>query len=155
MDNSNHKSSKLIVEVGAKINEESFKEVERRFKKLLDMSIQINKLREEIEGEDEALISKRAYEVLTKDKYIECRLCGINPCNISKETKKILQDRWDKLRKGYEFVILVGDMIYSVDYFNELLGEKREFCIINADTISGHLSIQGFKGESTFLEDEC
>lgn len=155
MDNSNHKSSKLIVEVGAKINEESFKEVERRFKKLLDMSIQINKLREEIEGEDEALISKRAYEVLTKDKYIEYRLCGMNPCNISKETKKILQDRWDKLRKGYEFVILVGDMIYSVDYFNELLGEKRESCIINADTISGHLSIQGFKGESTFLEDEC
>ena len=34
MDNSNHKSSKLIVEVGAKINEESFKEVERRFEKL-------------------------------------------------------------------------------------------------------------------------
>lgn len=171
-DNIKHKASKLAVEVGVKINEESFKEVERRFKKLLDMSIQINKLRKEnglkpIEGGDEVLIPKSAYEVFTKDKYIEYRLCGMNPWDVSKETIKALHEQWDKRRKGYEFVILAGGMTYSVDYFNTVvLGGSRKQCISKEDILLGNISIEEFKEEILYSdngieqitfskEDEC
>lgn len=86
MDNSNHKSSKLIVEIGAKVNEESFKEVERRFEKLLDMLIKINKLREEIDGKNcisRDDISNISIEGFKKDMFYTDR--GIETIVFSKE----------------------------------------------------------------------
>lgn len=137
-DNIKHKASKLMVEVGLKIDGKSFAKVKG------ELTALGNKLPKGAKG----------YKILTKDKYIEYRLCGMNPCDISKETIKRLHERWDKHRKGYDFVILAGDMTYSVDYFNTVvLGGNRKHCISKEDILLGNISIEGFKEEILYSND--
>lgn len=66
-------------------------------------------------------IEDNKYKILTKDMYIEHRLCGMNLCDVSKSTINTLYEQWEKTRNGYEFVILAGDMFYDVDYFNKYI----------------------------------
>lgn len=61
------------------------------------------------------------YRVVTKDDFIRY----MATCNKTKNAFKTAKDRWDKIRKGYNFVIAVGNeelMFYSIDLFNELIG---------------------------------
>ena len=63
------------------------------------------------------------YKVITKDAYIEYKLNEAKCYGINKNTVGKIIKFWDKLRKGYNFVIGVGKdeytMFYSVEYFNE------------------------------------
>ncbi|GAA0069241.1 hypothetical protein UT300003_07640 [Clostridium sardiniense] len=99
-------------------------------------------------------IEEEGYKIFTKDKYIEYRLCGMKPWDVSKGTIKALHEQWDKHRKGYDFVILAGDMTYSVDYFNTVvLGGNRKHCISKEDILLGNISIEGFKEEVLYNDD--
>lgn len=145
------KHNKIIFQVGIDIDKKSIAKVKKELTELEN-----NLLKEEI-----------GYKILTKDKYIEYRLCGMNPWDVSKETIKDLHEQWDKHRKGYDFVILAGDMTYSVDYFNTVvLGGNRKYCISKEDILLGNISIEGFKEEILYSdngiqqiifskEDEC
>ncbi|MDB8986927.1 hypothetical protein PN594_18920 [Parabacteroides merdae] len=63
------------------------------------------------------------YKVITKDAYIEYKLNEAKCYGINKNTVGEIIKFWDKLRKGYSFVIAVGKdeytMFYSVEYFNK------------------------------------
>lgn len=61
------------------------------------------------------------YRVVTKDDFIRY----MATCNKTENAFKTAKDRWDRIRKGYNFVIAVGNedlMFYSIDSFNELIG---------------------------------
>ena len=65
------------------------------------------------------------YRVVTKDDFIRY----MATCNKTKNAFKTAKDRWDRIRKGYNFVIAVGNedlMFYSIDSFNELIGGHRD-----------------------------
>ena len=132
------KHNKIIFEVGIDIDKKSIAKVKKELTELEN-----NLLKEEV-----------GYKILTKDKYIEYRLCGIDPWRIKKDTIKVLQKQWDKLRKGYEFVILAGDMIYDVDYFNKYVLDGKLDCYycIREENIS-NVSIEGFYKEVLSSDD--
>ncbi|GAA0865927.1 hypothetical protein [Paraclostridium tenue] len=61
------------------------------------------------------------YRVVTKDDFIRY----MATCNKTENAFKTAKDRWDRIRKGYNFVIAVGNedlMFYSIDSFNKLIG---------------------------------
>lgn len=65
------------------------------------------------------------YRVITKDDFIRYFINSKKACNITKNTFKVAEEAWNKTRKGYNFVIAVGNevlMFYSIDSFNELIG---------------------------------
>lgn len=65
------------------------------------------------------------YRVVTKDDFIRY----MATCNKTENAFKTAKDRWDRTRKGYNFVIAVGNedlMFYSIDSFNELIGGSRD-----------------------------
>lgn len=68
-------------------------------------------------------INNFRYKVMTKDNYIEYMLNKREAETINKNTVSCIIERWNKVSKGYNFVIAAGNcnssMIYSVDYFNE------------------------------------
>lgn len=67
------------------------------------------------------LDDKFKYEIFTKDKYIEYRLNKLDGMDI-KKARKGIEESWDRIRKGYNFIIGVGKktdlMFYSIEYFN-------------------------------------
>lgn len=131
------KHNKIIFQVGIDIDKKSIAKVKKELTELEN-----NLLKEEV-----------GYKILTKDKYIEYRLCGMKPWDVSKETIKELHEQWDKHRKGYEFVILAGDIIYDVDYFNKhvLDGKLDHYCIREENT--SNVSIEGFYKEVLSSDD--
>lgn len=65
------------------------------------------------------------YRVITKDDFIRYRVNSREAQNINKNTFKVAEESWNNLRKGYNFVIAVGNkdlMFYSIDSFNEHIG---------------------------------
>lgn len=70
------------------------------------------------------------YEIFTKEKYMEYSLNRLDGIEIKKSIKGI-EERWNKIRKGYNFIIGVGKkpdlMFYSVEYFDKhILGRINE-----------------------------
>lgn len=63
------------------------------------------------------------YKVMTKDNYIENVLNNMEAGMINENTISKIEENWDRVSKGYNFVIAVGrydsSMIYSVEYFNK------------------------------------
>ncbi|WP_205609108.1 hypothetical protein [Clostridium botulinum] len=63
------------------------------------------------------------YRVITKEEYKKIRLNSVSASSICEGMVKQIDKNWDRLRKGYEFVIAAGiegdGMFYSVEYFNE------------------------------------
>lgn len=65
------------------------------------------------------------YRVFTKDDFIRYFVNSKKACNITKNTFKAAEYNWNVIRKGYNFVIAVGNedlMFYSIDSFNKLIG---------------------------------
>ena len=65
------------------------------------------------------------YKVFTKDDFIRYFVNERKAQNINKNTFKFAEEAWNKFRKGYNFVIAVGNkdlMFYSIDSFNERIG---------------------------------
>lgn len=64
------------------------------------------------------------YKVMTKDNYIEYMLNNKGyEMMISENAISKIEENWNRLSKGYNFVIAVGRydslMFYSVEYFNK------------------------------------
>lgn len=63
------------------------------------------------------------YRIITKEEYKKIRLNSVSASSICEGMIKQIDEEWDRLRKGYNFVIVVGledkPMFYSVEYFNE------------------------------------
>ncbi|RUT55713.1 hypothetical protein NPD9_1704 [Clostridium botulinum] len=63
------------------------------------------------------------YKIFTRDDYKRYRLSRMKASNITTGTIKFIEDSWNKISKGYNFIIGVGKeeqlMFYSVQYFNE------------------------------------
>lgn len=63
------------------------------------------------------------YRVITKEEYKKIRLNSVSASSICKGMIKEIDKNWDRLRKGYDFVIAAGledkPMFYSIEYFNE------------------------------------
>ena len=69
------------------------------------------------------------YRVMTKDDFIRYRVNRLEACIINKNTFKKIEESWNRIRKGYNFVIAVGNtdlMFYSVDVFNEHVGGHKD-----------------------------
>lgn len=67
------------------------------------------------------------YRVVTKDDFIRYMVNSKKASNITKNTFKVLEEAWNKTRRGYNFVIAVGNeelMFYSIDSFNEHIGSS-------------------------------
>lgn len=65
------------------------------------------------------------YRVMTKDDFIRYFVNSKKAPNITKNTFKVAEEAWNKTRKGYNFVIAVGNevlMFYSIDSFNDHIG---------------------------------
>lgn len=65
------------------------------------------------------------YRVITKDDFIRYFVNNRKAPNITKNTFKAAEHNWNVIRKGYNFVIAVGNedlMFYSIDSFNEHIG---------------------------------
>lgn len=63
-----------------------------------------------------------AFKIFTKEDYKRYRLRGLDAPSISRGTLKTIDKTWNKISKGYNFVIGVGKndiMFYSVEYFND------------------------------------
>lgn len=74
-------------------------------------------------------MNKFEYKVVTRDDYIRYILNSMNASSMGREIVPRIVEEWNRIRKGYNFVILVGNeeepMIYSVDYFDKnILGVK-------------------------------
>lgn len=66
------------------------------------------------------------YRVITKDDFIRYFVNSREAQNITKNTFKAAEHSWNIIRKGYNFVIAVGNedlMFYSIDSFNERIGD--------------------------------
>lgn len=95
-------------------------------------------------------LNESGYRILTKDKYVEWCL-GRKGKGAGEATVKFLEENWDKIRKGYEFVVLIGDTVLNVEYFNNVVlgGNKKEeeshAMKINSDDmkIRGQLVVEG------------
>ena len=64
------------------------------------------------------------YKIVTKDGFISYHMNNKKPSMINENSFKEAESMWNKIRKGYNFVIAVGkeDLIfYSVKKFNEHL----------------------------------
>ncbi|EJP6471371.1 hypothetical protein NHI66_000619 [Clostridium botulinum] len=63
------------------------------------------------------------YRIITKEEYKKIRLNSVSASSICEGMIKEIDKNWDRLRKGYDFVIAAGiegdGMFYSVDCFNE------------------------------------
>lgn len=67
------------------------------------------------------------YRVVTKDDFIRYMVNSKKSSNITKNTFKVAEEAWNKTRRGYNFVIAVGNeelMFYSIDSFNEHIGSS-------------------------------
>lgn len=92
----------LVINVRAKTDEESFEIFKR---KLIELK--------------EELRNKKEFRILTKDSFIEWYLCKDSELTNSEEANRV----WEEVRKEYNFVILAGEMIYSVSCFDKMFGE--------------------------------
>lgn len=63
-------------------------------------------------------MSNNGYMIITKDQFIERKVCKERAHNISSKRIDYFYEEWDRIRGDYAFVILAGDVMYSVDYFN-------------------------------------
>lgn len=61
------------------------------------------------------------YRVIFKEEFIKNFLYMNKPCNLN---IKFLNERWEKISKGYNFIIGIGEHYYSVEYFNKIIGNK-------------------------------
>ncbi|HCL4578784.1 TPA: hypothetical protein N2D80_003508 [Clostridium botulinum] len=63
------------------------------------------------------------YRIITKEEYKKIRLNSVSASSICEGVIKEIDKNWDRLRKGYDFVIEAGiegdGMFFSVEYFNE------------------------------------
>ncbi|UUR88522.1 hypothetical protein [Clostridium perfringens] len=64
-------------------------------------------------------INKNEYEVITKEQFVKEYLCSNEPFEVAISFRRELEERWEKISKGFNFVIRAGKNLYSVDYFNE------------------------------------
>lgn len=65
------------------------------------------------------------YRVVTKDDFIRYMVNSKEAWDIDEKTFKVAEKAWDKTRRGYNFVIAIGNeelMFYSIDSFNEKIG---------------------------------
>ncbi len=89
----------LVINVSAKIDEESFEILK---KKIIEIKKELN--------------NEKIYEVITKDEYIKRALIGLS------FTKEELNDHWNKISNGFNFIIKCGENEYcSVGRFNKML----------------------------------
>lgn len=89
----------IIININMKTDKESFEVFK---KKLID------------------LIDNKEFRILTKDKFIEWYISKNSKSTNTKRANVV----WERVRKGYNFIILAGVMMYSVPYFNEMFKEK-------------------------------
>lgn len=65
----------------------------------------------------------KGYIILTKDDYKRYMLSFMKPCDITTKYIKILDENWQIISKGFNFIIGIGQvddlMFCSVEYFNE------------------------------------
>jgi hypothetical protein len=70
-----------------------------------------------------------AYKIFTKDDYMRYMLSGVKACSIDSEFIKHINEMWDRISNGNNFLIAVGRednlMFYSVDGFNDILGNSN------------------------------
>ncbi|WP_447409927.1 hypothetical protein [Clostridium perfringens] len=101
--------SDLVINVSMKTDEESFEVFKR---KLIELKEELN---------------KKEFRILSKDSFIEWFLCNSSEIINNKITNSEEACRvWEEVRKEYNFVILAGEMIYSVEYFNKVIGGNYE-----------------------------
>ncbi|ABS40818.1 hypothetical protein [Clostridium botulinum] len=69
------------------------------------------------------------YRIITKEEYKKIRLNSVSASSICEGMIKEIDKNWDRLRKGYDFIIAVGlgdkPMFYSVEYFNEHILDSK------------------------------
>ncbi|MGX7745682.1 hypothetical protein [Rhodopseudomonas parapalustris] len=70
------------------------------------------------------------YKIFTKDDYVRYNLSALKACEQDSNIVDNIINLWDKISKGYNFIIGVGIntdlMFYSVEYFNDnVLGQKK------------------------------
>ena len=69
------------------------------------------------------------YTIVTFDRFVEIHLSNTLSDEYSIDIIKRIEDNWDSIRNGYNFVIAVGDytnpMFYSVPYFNNNIVQNR------------------------------
>ncbi|APH24371.1 hypothetical protein [Clostridium botulinum] len=89
------------------------------------------------------------YRIITKEEYKKIRLNSVSASSICEGAIKEIDKNWDRLRKGYNFVIAAGiegdGMFYSVEHFNEH--------ILNGKDNSKALTLK-LKLDTTELEDK-
>ncbi|MGJ8755378.1 hypothetical protein [Clostridium botulinum] len=89
------------------------------------------------------------YRIITKEEYKKIRLNSVSASSICKRMIKEIDKNWDRLRKGYEFVIAAGKeeqlMFYGVEYFNEH--------VLNGKDNSKDLTLK-LKLDTTEVEDK-
>lgn len=63
-----------------------------------------------------------SYRIFTRDDYKKYRLSGMEAWNIRKDTIDFINETFDHISGGYNFIIAIGKcklMFYSVEYFNK------------------------------------
>lgn len=74
-------------------------------------------------------LHNEGYKIFTKEDFKRYMLSKANASEINKRFISVINEDWDKIRKGYNFIIAVGQdnnlMFYSVEYFNQkILGAE-------------------------------
>lgn len=119
-----------------------FKNSHNQFKSCEEEAILIYKLKDKLESEtlvennDKPILEN--YRILTRDKLLE-ELSRRDACRINQRAKDEILRSFDRIAKGYNFIIAVGEpepMYYSVEYFDKnVLINNLEHDECNKDTI--------------------
>lgn len=130
-----------------------FKNSHNRFKSCEEEAILIYKLKDKLESEtlaennDKPILEN--YRILTRDKFLEEELSRRDACKINQRAKDEILRSFDRIAKGYNFIIAVGEptpMYYSVGFFDKnVLINNLEHDECNKDTIHNKLNINTLK----------
>lgn len=102
------------------------------------------------------------YRIITKEEYKKIRLNSVSALSICKGMIKEIDKDWDRLRKGYDFVIAVGIegdcMLYSVEYFNERVlnskNKSKDLTLkLNLDTTELESKLNKIEEQLTRIKD--
>ncbi|HBI7026659.1 TPA: hypothetical protein K8M70_000290 [Clostridium perfringens] len=83
----------------------------------LKIEIDSNKLKKVLAP----ILNLNNYRIIFKEEFMKEFLYMNEPYNVN---GKILNERWEKISKGYNFIIGIGEHYYSVEYFNKLICDK-------------------------------
>lgn len=94
-----------------KIESEGLEKIRKATKEIKNDLKEINK----------CLKNKCEYEIVTKEQFIK-EFIHSNACFPT----KIIEERWSKISKGFNFVIRIGVQLYDVECFNNrILGNDN------------------------------